>query len=60
MLTLAGGTLAYFKVIHLPTGVDIASLSLITSLLMFFAVSWLTRKNAPGELDADIQLVMEA
>jgi Na+/proline symporter len=59
-LTLVGGTLAYFKVIKLPTGVDIASLSLITSLLMFFAVSWLTRKNAPDELDADIQLVMEA
>ena len=59
-LTLVGGTLAYFKIIKLPTGVDIASLSLITSLLMFFAVSWFTRKNAAGELDADIQLVMEA
>ncbi|MGH7654982.1 MAG: sodium:solute symporter family transporter [Gemmatimonadaceae bacterium] len=58
-LTLVGGTLAYFKIIKLPTGVDIASLSLITSLLTFFVVSWLTRKDAAGELDADIQLVME-
>lgn len=59
-LTLVGGTLAYFRIIKLPTGVDIASLSLITSLLVFFAVSWFTRRNAAGELDADIQLVMEA
>jgi Na+/proline symporter len=59
-LTLVGGTLGYFKIIKLPTGVDIASLSLITSLLVFFAVSWITRRNAAAELDADIQLVMEA
>jgi Na+/proline symporter len=58
-LTLVCGTLAYVKVITLPTGVDVASLSLIASLLVFFVVSWLTRANAPGELDADIQLVME-
>ncbi len=58
-LTLVGGTLGYFKIIRLPTGVDVASLSLITSLLVFFAVSWMTRGNAAGELDADIQLVME-
>jgi Na+/proline symporter len=58
-LTLVGGTLAYFKIITLPKGVDVASLSLITSLLVFFVVSWFTRKNAAGELDADIQLVME-
>ena len=59
-LTLVGGTLAYFKVIRLPTGVDVASLSLIASLLVFFAVSWITRRNAPAELDPDIKLVMEA
>jgi len=54
-----GGTLAYFKIITLPKGVDVSALSLITSLLVFFIVSWLTRKNAPAELDADIKLVME-
>jgi len=59
-LTLVGGTLGYFKIIKLPTGVDVASLSLISSLLVFFVVSWITRRNAPGELDADIKLVMEA
>jgi Na+/proline symporter len=58
-LTLVGGTLGYFKIIKLPTGVDVAALSLISSLLVFFAVSWLTRRNAAAELDADIRLVME-
>jgi Na+/proline symporter len=58
-LTLVGGTLGYFKLIKLPTGVDVAALSLISSLLVFFAVSWLTRRNAAEELDADIRLVME-
>ncbi len=59
MLTLAGGTLAYFKIITLPKGVDVSALSLITSLLVFFIVSWLTREHAPAQLDADIKLVME-
>ncbi|HEX7545527.1 MAG TPA: hypothetical protein VF368_02295, partial [Gemmatimonadaceae bacterium] len=58
-LTFVGGTLGYFKIIKLPTGVDVAALSLISSLLVFFAVSWLTRRNAVNELDADIRLVME-
>jgi hypothetical protein len=26
---------------------------------MFFLVSWLTRRNAPAELDPDVRLVME-
>ena len=59
-LTFVGGTLGYFKIIKLPAGVDVAALSLISSLLVFFAVSWLTRRNAATELDADIRLVMEA
>jgi len=31
----------------------------VVSLLTFFAVSWLTRRRAPAELDDDIRLVME-
>jgi hypothetical protein len=31
----------------------------VLSLLVFFAVSWLTRARAAGELDADVRLVME-
>jgi hypothetical protein len=31
----------------------------VLSLRVFFAVSWLTRARAAGELDADVRLVME-
>jgi Na+/proline symporter len=58
-LTLVGGSLVYFRIVTLPKGVDVAALSLITSLLVFFAVSWMTRKTSADELDPDIQLVME-
>jgi Na+/proline symporter len=57
--TLAGETLAYFKVYSLPTGLSVSGMSLITSLLVFFAVSRLTAANAKDELDPDIKLVME-
>jgi hypothetical protein len=33
--------------------------ALVLSLLVFFAVSWLTRARAAGELDPDVQLVMD-
>ena len=41
-----------------PAGVAVSALSLVTSLLVFFIVTWLTRKNA-SEIDADMKLVME-
>ena len=58
-LTLAGETLAYFKVYNLPTGLSVSGLALITSLLAFFAVSRLTQATAAGQIDPDIKLVME-
>ncbi len=58
-VTLVGETLGYFKLYGLPTGVTVSALALVSSLLVFFAVSWLTRRGAQP-LDADIQLVMEA
>ena len=58
-LTLAGETLAYFKVYNLPTGLSVSGLALITSLLVFFAVSRLTQATAAGQIDPDIKLVME-
>ena len=59
-ITLVGETLAYFKLYGLPAGVTISALSLIASLLMFFAVSWLTRGSARASIDPDIQIVMDA
>ncbi len=58
-VTLVGETLGYFKVYGLPTGVTISALALISSLLVFFVVSWLTRAHASA-IDADIKLVMDA
>ncbi|HEX9893658.1 MAG TPA: hypothetical protein VGA78_07020, partial [Gemmatimonadales bacterium] len=59
VLTLLFETLAWFKLYSFPTGVTVSGLSLVVSLLTFFAVSWLTRRRAPAELDDDIRLVME-
>lgn len=58
-VTLIGETLGYFKVYGLPTGVSVSALALVSSLLVFFIVSWLTRETASA-IDADIQLVMDA
>jgi hypothetical protein len=37
----------------------VSALALVSSLLVFFVVSWLTRESAAA-IDADIQLVMNA
>ena len=57
-LTLVGETLGYFKLYALPTGVSVSALALVSSLLVFFAVSWMTRQTA-NEIDADVRVVME-
>ncbi|MHB8838868.1 MAG: sodium:solute symporter family transporter, partial [Gemmatimonadaceae bacterium] len=59
VLTLLLETLAFFKVFSLPAGVTISGLSLLLSLLVFFAVSWVTRARAASQLDADVRVVME-
>ena len=59
VLTLVCETLGYFKLYSLPTGVTIAGLSLVASLLVFFVVSWLTRSTAAATLPADVRVVME-
>ncbi|HEY3288446.1 MAG TPA: hypothetical protein VGJ96_15095 [Gemmatimonadaceae bacterium] len=59
VLTLALESLAFLKVFSLPAGVTISGLALVLSLLVFFAVSWLTRSRAAGQLDPDVRVVME-
>ena len=59
-VTLVGETLGYFKVYGLPAGVSVSALALVSSLLVFFIVSWLTRDSAAEQIDADIQIVMSA
>jgi len=58
-VTLAFETMAYFKVYSFPTGVTVSGLSLVLSLLVFFGVSWLTRRTAATTLAPDVRLVME-
>jgi Na+/proline symporter len=43
----------------LPAGVSAAGIALLAAMLVFLGVSWLTRAQAAGDLDADVALVME-
>ncbi|MBW3571108.1 MAG: sodium/proline symporter [Gemmatimonadetes bacterium] len=58
VITLAFETLAYFNAYRFPTGVTVSGLSLVLSILVFFAVSWMTRERAAAQLDGDVKLVM--
>jgi Na+/proline symporter len=57
-LTLGFETLAFLRVYTFPAGVTVSGLSLVLSILAFFGVSWLTRRRAAAQLDADVRLVM--
>jgi Na+/proline symporter len=61
VLTLACETAAWLKLLALPAGVSIAGMALATSIVTFFAVSWLTRSQSGGpSLAADVRAVMDA
>lgn len=60
VVTLVFETLAYMKVFTFPAGVTATALALVSSLGVFFAVSWTTRGAAESQIDADIRAVMEA
>ena len=59
VVTLVFETLAFLKVFTFPAGVTATALALVSSLLVFFVVSWLTRHTASATLDDDIRFVME-
>jgi Na+/proline symporter len=58
-ITLVCETLAYFKLYSFPTGVTVSGAALVLSILVFFGVSWLTRKGTGSVIDPDVRLVME-
>ena len=58
VVTLLFETLAFYKTYTFPAGVTVSGLSLVLSILVFFAVSWVTRERAPSQLDGDVKLVM--
>jgi Na+/proline symporter len=60
VVTLVFETLAFLKVFTFPSGVTATALALVSSLLVFFFVSFLTRRDAASQIDADIRAVMEA
>ncbi len=60
VVTLLFETMAYFKVYSFPVGVTVSGLSLVLSMLVFFAVSWVTRRSAASTLPADVRMVMES
>lgn len=59
-VTLVFETLAYFRVYSFPAGVTVSGLSLALAMIVFFVVSWATRRNASSQLPADVRLIMEA
>jgi Na+/proline symporter len=59
LVTLALETASFRKVFTFPAGVTASAVAMVLSFLVFFAVSWLTRRSASAQLDADVRLVME-
>jgi Na+/proline symporter len=59
IVTLALETAAYWKVFTFPAGVTASAVAMVSSFLVFFIVSWLTRRTAHAEIDPDVKLVME-
>ena len=59
-VTLVFESLSGLKVYKFPAGVTASGLALVLSVVVFFVVSWLTRDQAAGDLDADVRLIMEA
>lgn len=58
-ITIVFETLGFFGTYSFPTGVTVSGIALTLSFLVFFVVSWLTRRRTRHSLDADVRLVME-
>ena len=59
LVTLALETAAYWRVFTFPAGVTASAVAMVSSFLVFFIVSWLTRHGAAVAIDSDIRLVMD-
>lgn len=58
-LTLVFETLGYFGVYSFPEGVTVSGASLVASILVFFAVSAVTRAGGRADIPEDVRLAME-
>jgi Na+/proline symporter len=59
VITLSLETAAYLKAFTFPAGVTASAIAMVSSFLVFFVVSWLTRRDAESAIDPDVRLVME-
>jgi hypothetical protein len=59
VITLALEIAAYLKAFTFPAGVTASAVAMVSSFLVFFFVSWLTRKTAQSAIDPDVRLVMD-
>jgi Na+/proline symporter len=59
VITLALETAAYLRVFTFPAGVTASAVAMVSSFLVFFFVSWLTKRSAEPGIDADVRMVME-
>ncbi|MFM8602875.1 MAG: sodium:solute symporter family transporter [Gemmatimonadota bacterium] len=59
-LTLTVGLewLVWFKKLTVPQGITVTGITLVTALLVFLSVSWLTRDRAAAQLDPDVRAIM--
>jgi Na+/proline symporter len=59
-LTLTVGLewLVWSKRLTVPQGITVTGITLVTSLLVFLGVSWLTRDRAVDQLDSDVRAIM--
>ena len=58
-LTVALEWLVWSKRLTVPQGITVTGVTLVTSMLVFLAVSWLTRARAADQLDTDVRRVLE-
>jgi Na+/proline symporter len=59
LITLALETAAYLKAFRFPAGVTASAVAMVSSFLVFFLVSWLTRRTTGVSIDPDVKMVME-
>jgi Na+/proline symporter len=59
ILTLALESASYVKVFTFPAGVTASAVAMVASFIVFFVVSFLTRRSAQAQLDSDVRLVMD-
>ena len=59
IITVVFELLAFAQVYRFPTGVAVAGVSLVSSIIVFFGVSALTRETAEESLDPDVRVILE-